>query len=694
MKKINAHDLLLEIGTEEIPPSFLSTASELLKTIFCEFLKQNKISYSKAINFYTPRRLTLIVNDVSEKQKEEIVEIQGPPKKYAFDELNNPTQVALGFVKSHKLKVNDLYVKETPKGEYVFVKKKTQAKSIKQLLKENLYNIITSIQFPKTMRWQGNKLRFARPIRWICLVYGNKPINVKIDGIKSTGYTYGHRNAHKNRIKVTNIKKYQALLKKSQVIVLPNERKELIKRQMVQLAKKIKGVPIIDEELLDEITNICEMPLAILCRFKPEFLNLPAPVLITTLKTHTRSFAVQSQESQKLLPYFISVVNTPTCNCNQVRYWYERAVESRLDDAQFYFNEDVKVGLEKRVEDEKKVIWIENLGTLFEKTARLEKLVLVIAQRVPSVNLNSLLKAAYLCKSDLLTNMVREKEYTSLQGIMGGIYAKLSGESDLVAQIISEHYLPKGINDNLPQTIEGSILSIADKIDNIVGAFIIGEIPSGSLDPFGLRRQALAIGSICLNKQLNFDLSEIISLNLEYFNKQNETHLLSALSDFFKERINTLLLDQNYRYDIINAVLALKSLNIFDIYLRVKALTEFRKQREFEPLVIGQKRVNNIIRDLTQSYILSKDLLTTPAEQQVYQSAKAIEENLLSAISAQDYLTALNLLLSLRPAIDNLFDQVLIMCEDEKMRNNRIALLQYINSLFIKVANLSEIVIE
>ncbi|MCX8015642.1 MAG: glycine--tRNA ligase subunit beta, partial [candidate division WOR-3 bacterium] len=515
------------------------------------------------------------------------------------------------------------------------------------------------MQFPKTMRWQENKLRFARPIRWLCIVYGNKPISVKIDSIKSSAYTYGHRNFSKKRVKITNIRKYKELLKKYQVLVDANERKTNIKRQMSQLANKVKGEVVIDEELLDEITNICEMPVAILCRFKSEFLSLPAPVLITTLKTHTRSFAVQDKKSHQLKPYFISVVNTFNCDRNQVRYWYERAVASRLEDAQFYFNEDIKIGLEKRVEEEKKVIWIEGLGTLFEKTARLEKLVLVIAQRMPAVNLNSLLKAAYLCKSDLLTNMVREKEYTSLQGIMGGIYAKLAGESDLVAQIISEHYLPKGLSDNLPQTIEGSILSIADKIDNIVGAFIIGEIPSGSLDPFGLKRQALAIGSICLNKQLNFDLSEIIDLNLEYFNRQNDAKLSLSLHEFFKERINTLLLDQNIRYDIINAVLALKSLNIFDCYLRVKALTEFRQQKEFEPLVIGQKRVNNIIRDLKQSLVISESLLQTPAEQQLYQMAKSIEEDLLLAISQQDYLKALKLLLSLRPAIDNLFDQVL-----------------------------------
>ncbi len=711
-------DLLIEIGTEEIPASFLAPASETLKEQFCKFLKESRISFSKTKSFYTPRRLTLLLYNVSEKQKQEILEVQGPPKKYAFDEQGRPTKVAIGFANSHKHKVKDLYTKQTPKGEYVFLKKKAEVKTITQLLKDNLSELIANLQFPKTMRWGEDKLRFARPIRWVTLVYGTKPISVTIAGLKSSQYSQGHRNNRITKVKIANVKHYEKILKKYDVIVDAEARKQYIKKQLTVLTKKVKGKAIEDEELLQETTNICEIPNPILCEFRPEFLNLPAPVLITALKTHTRSFAVTEEimpqrhrehgeklkessvpsvpswqsKGESLLPYFIAITNTPKCDVKQVRYWYEQAVESRLEDAKFFYNEDIKVGLENRVEQEKKVVWIEGLGTLFNKTSRLERLVFVIGQRIPNVNNSSLLKAAFLSKGDLLTNMVREKEYTFLQGVIGGIYTKATGESDLVAKIITEHYLPKSFDDKLPETVEGSILSVADKIDNIVGAFIVNAVPTGSFDPLGLRRQAMAIGSICLNKRFFLNLEEIIELSFEYFAVEENQNLLKTIKGFFRERLNALLLDRNIRYDIANAVLAVGSINVLDIYERAQALAEFRKQAEFEPLVIGQKRVNNILKGVTESFVVHENLFKETAEQNLYQQAKSIESALQAGITRRDYKKALELLLSLRPAIDNLFDQVLVMTDEEQLKNNRLGLLQYIKLLFIKVADLSEIV--
>jgi len=718
-------DLLIEIGTEEIPASFLAPATDTFKEQFCKFLKDSRISFGKIKSYYTPRRLTLLLYSVSEKQKQEILEVQGPPKKFAFDEQGRPTKVAIGFANSHKLKVKDLYTKQTPKGEYVFLKKEAEIKTIEQLLKDNLSRLITGLQFPKTMRWGAEKVKFARPIRWITLVYGTKPIVINVAGLKSSQYSQGHRNNRITRrrhslwrrtakVKIINVKHYEKILKKYDVIVDAEARKQYIKKQLIVLTKKVKGKAIEDEELLQETTNICEIPNPILCEFRPEFLNLPAPVLITALKTHTRSFAVQKKceiatpsvmsqnsiyanalrndTSSELLPYFIAITNTPKCDVRQVRYWYEQAVESRLEDAKFFYDEDIKVGLESRVEEEKKVVWIEGLGTLFNKTSRLERLVFVIGQRIPNVNNSSLLKAAFLCKGDLLTNMVREKEYTSLQGVIGGIYAKASGESDLVTKIITEHYLPKSFDDKLPETIEGSILSVADKIDNIVGAFIVNAVPSGSFDPLGLRRQAMAIGSIYLNKRFFLNLEEIIELSFEYFAVEENQNLLKTIKDFFRERLNALLLDRNIRYDIANAVLAVGSINVLDIYERAQALAEFRKQAEFEPLVIGQKRVNNILKGVTESFVVHENLFKETAEQNLYQQSKSIESSLQTEITKRDYKKALELLLSLRPSINNLFDQVLVMTDDEELKNNRLGLLQYIKSLFMKVADLSEIV--
>lgn len=702
-------DLLLEIGTEEIPASFLAPASETLKETFAKFLLENRMSFRDIKTFYTPRRIALLVSNVSEKQKAEIVEVQGPPKKFAYDDKGNPTKVAVGFASSNKVKVKELYTRPTAKGEYVFLKKQAEIKTLMQLLKLHLPLIICNLPFPKTMRWNHSKMRFARPIRWISLIYGTKPILVNIDGLKSSNYSLGHRNAVKPRIKITNAKQYVKTLRKHHVMVNPNERQKYIKKQINVLARNVRGKVILDQELLQEATNICELPCPILAEFKPEFLSLPSIVLITALKTHTRSFAVKSQISKdnldRILPYFIAIANTPSCDKKKVAYWYEEAVEARLSDAKFYFDEDVKIGLEQRVEQEKQVVWIEGLGTLFDKTRRIEKLVFVLSQRIPNADKSSLLRAALLCKADLLTNMVREKEYTALEGIMGGIYASAMGEDELVAKIISEHYLPKSVDDDLPKTIEGSILSIADKLDNIVGAFIVNAIPSGSADPFALRRQAIAIIGICLQKKFFVDLNEIIELNLEYFDlvkspnkteiEQNQTqNLLKAIKGFFTERLNSLLLDRNIKYDIANAVLATDNLNVIDVYERARALTEFRKEPEFELLVIGQKRVANILKGITESFVVDENLLKETAEHTLYQQAKSLESSLQTAVHVRDYKKALQLLLSLRPAIDSLFDNVLVMTDEIALKNNRLGLLQYVKSLFLQIADLSEIVIQ
>ncbi len=687
-------DLLIEIGSEEIPASFLEPAANKFAEIVGNFFNDQRISYKEIKSYYTPRRIALIVTKVLPKQREEILEIQGPPKKFAFDNDGKPTKVAEGFANTYKLRIKDLYIKATPKGEYIFAKKKAEQKSIEQLLKENVVNLISSLQFAKSMRWSDNsRLRFARPIRWLTIIYGNTPIVVNFDGIVSSNVTYAHRNASKHPIKIKAVKDYWKVLKKYDVIVRPTERREFIKKQINKLAREVRGQVVEDEELLDEATNICEMPTPLLCEFKAEYLKLPAVVLITALKTHTRCFAVKSIASDNLIPNFIAITNTPTIDKKLVSYWYEEAVEARLEDAKFYFEEDLKIGLEQRVQEEQKVIWMENLGTLFDKTSRLERIAYVIAQQLSGVNHNFLLRAAYLCKADLLTNMVREKEYTSLQGIMGGIYAQLNGEYPQVGQIIAEHYLPKSSADKLPQSMEGAILSIADKLDNIIGAFIINEIPTGSMDRFGLRRQANAIYTICLEKQIFIDLTPIMEIAISYFNKFEDKELIKKIKEFFIERAYAILSERNFKYDVINAVLALQKLNILDLSLRAQALTDFRSKEQFEALVIGQKRVSNILKGISEIGVVRTELLRESAEKDLYEEAKAKESEITQFVLKNEYAKALEILLSLRPFIDTFFDKVLVMCDDIEIRNNRLALLAYLKSLFLQVADLSEIVI-
>ncbi|MCS7258554.1 MAG: glycine--tRNA ligase subunit beta, partial [candidate division WOR-3 bacterium] len=490
--------------------------------------------------------------------------------------------------------------------------------------------------------------------------------------------------------------RYPKILKKAGVLVSPSERRDVILKRLKELSLEVNSKVVEDHELLDEATNTCESPYPVICEFDAKYLEIPEVVLTTTLKKHLRAFALKSHDCKRLQPYFIVITDTPTCDTKTVKHWYEEAAKARLDDAKFYFEEDLKYSLEKRVEDEKEVIWIEGLGSLFDKTKRLEKLALVIGQTISGVNIKALLRAAYLSKADLLTNMVREKEYTSLQGIIGGVYARLSNEDELVARIIAEQYLPQSTSDSLPQTIEGAILSIADKVDNIVGVFIINEVPSGSVDKFGIRRQANAIFMICLEKKLFIDFKPIVTLNLSYFNlKNNHTDLLEEqIVSFLKDRLRNVFLEQKINYDVVNAILALPEVNPYDLYLRGQALTKFRASSEdFEKLIIGQKRVTNILKTCNTMYHVNPDLFREPEEIQLYNKAQTIKNELDFLVNKRAYLDALELLLKLRVDIDNFFDKVLVMTDDATIRNNRLALLQYIRSLFQKVADLSEIVI-
>lgn len=687
-------NLLVEIGTEELPASFPKPAAEVLQEKVSDFLKQNRITFGKAKIFYTPRRLTVLWQKVSEKQRKEIIEIAGPPWKIAFDEKGNPTKSAIGFAQSHGKKVKDLYLKKTERGEYAYLKKATAQEKTETILVQGLAEIIRSIPFPKTMRWTENKTRFGRPIRWLCGLFGTRPIEFKLDGLLASNKTFGHRNFLQKPIRLNKAVDYEKTLSRYGVMVDPKTRQRAIEKQAKQVAQKVKGFLVKDEELLTEITNIVEYPFAILGAFKPEFLKLPPVVLRTALKAHQRCFSIQDKNGN-LLPFFITITNNPKCNQAEVKTWYEKAIESRLKDALFFLQEDLKVGLVPLVEAEKMVTWIEGLGSLYEKTQRLITLTKFISQLVPNIDTSSLFRAAELAKADLLTNMVREKEFTSLQGTIGGIYAEILGEPLLVATAIKEQYLPKSIGDSLPQSKEGAILSIADKLDNIIAAFIIGEIPSGSEDPFGLRRQATAILSIIIDKGFWFDLATLISYNLNLFQLTfDSSNLLPKLHQFFKERLESIFLEQKIRYDVCACVLEIGSMNPVDALQRAVALIQFRAGKEFEDLVIGQKRVNNILRDQSVSGSIQEQLLIEQDEKELYQKAKAVEPLLNSAIEQRDYEKALSLLLSLRQNIDSLFDNVLIMTEDEKLRQNRLSLLVYLKSLFIKVCDLSKIVLE
>ncbi len=718
-------NFLLEIGTEEIPASFLPPAAEALERDVTGWFKDNRVTFGASRVAYTPRRLAMMVADVAEQQEAKTVELQGPPKKAAFDAEGKPTKTAFGFAKTHGKEVADLVVKTTPKGEYMFVTKAIPAQPVIPLLAETLPQIIAKLPFPKNMRWAAGNFRFARPIRWLVALLGKEVIPFSVEDVASGNTTCGPRQSTADSLQPTahslslaTAGDYEAVLERAGITVDPAKRRQAIGSALQNLLAG-KGELIPDEELLDETTGIVETPKAVLCDFLADYLSLPPIVIVTALKKHQRCFAVRSQ-SGALLPRFVAVTNTPGCDEQQVRGWYEKAAESRLKDARFFIDEDRKVGLDGFLHQEEQVTWIEGLGTLKDKTQRLVKLCEELAAAVnaggaretPSVtpqahptfvttssgptrvDVEALRRAALLCKADLLSNMVREKEYTSLQGVMGGIYARMLGESETTSQAISDHYAPRSIGDPLPATLAGKLLSIADRLDNLCAAFVTGSIPTGSADPFALRRQTAGVLLIVLELGSRFDLRALLGRTLELLAKPYDAKLLDQLCAFVRERLSLLLAEQGVKYDIANAVLEVAWQDPADARKRCQALAQFRSTEEFEKLIIGQKRVVNILKGVDARLAVDEKMLQDKAEEALFDAARALDPKLAEAIVAQDYARAFELLLSLRAVTDTFFDDVMVMCDDQELSANRLALLAYVKSLFRRVADLSQIVVE
>ena len=683
--------LLLEIGAEEIPSLFLEPAAQELRSRIRTLLTEHEIKTGRGQIFWTPRRLAVFFSEVSAQRPGRTLEIQGPPNKVAFSSEGKPTKTAIGFSQSHGKTPEDLYVKSIPKGKYVFLKKQFPPLDTTEILKKGVPEIISSLPFPKTMRWRSDKTRFARPIRWLLCMFGTESIRFEFAGLTASNKTHGHRGFGDKPIEITTPGDYEKLLLDHKVVVSPKARRQSIMKEIAEMATGVNAMPVKDPELIEETVNTTEFPVPILCKLESEHLKLPREVLITALKKHQRCFAVQNENNQ-LLPYFIAVADNPDCDRKTVARWYERAAESRLSDARFFFDADMKVGLEPLVEQEKKVTWIEKTGSYYDKTQHLRALCKYLGTRLPETDLTVLDRSAQLAKTDLLTNMIHEKEYTSLQGIMGGIYARMLGEPDLVADAIAEQYLPVATDGKLPETVNGAILNIADKIDNIVATFLAGAIPTGSFDPFALRRQASGILAIILKRGFRIDISELIRFALSLFGKNGSCAYKLRL--LFKERLEPLLTERKIPYDIARAVLETTWHLPCQALASAKALVEFRESDEFQHLIIGQKRVANILRGQDVSGLPDPGLLCEPAEKELWKQANNIEPGLDNAVSSQDFKQATRLLLSLRTPIDAMFDKVLVMAKDPKIRTNRLQLLNYVRSLFRKVADLSSIVLQ
>ncbi|RJQ55908.1 MAG: glycine--tRNA ligase subunit beta [Nitrospiraceae bacterium] len=673
---------LLEIGSEEIPARFVPRGLAILKDALVQFLNNTSIEYGSISGYSTPRRLTLYIENVAEMQKDRKTETLGPPKKVAFDDRGNPTKAAAGFAKSLNIGVEKLRIVRTERGEYIAATVEEKGRTTKEVLSEGLPKIISSLQLPKTMRWGDGSLRFFRPVRWIVAMLGDEVVPFDLDGTKSGDITYGHRFLSPGAVRIKDPSEYLSLLSKAGVIADHAGRKTVISEGIKKIESE-KNIRVHeDEELMEHVTFLVEHPTPVLGSFEDKYLELPKELLITVMRTHQKYFSTEDAQG-RILPHYIVVSNTKPENNAVVRKGAERVLRARLEDARFYFIEDRKKPLSDCIEKLKKVTFQEKLGTLYDKVERTKALCSFISDKLDFRQKEKLLRAAALSKADLVTGIVRE--FPELQGYMGMIYALDAGEDPETATAIHEHYQPKFAGDALPAGEMGTIISLADKVDNIVSFFHLGLIPSGSEDPYALRRQAAGIINILQNKDWPLTIDMLTDKAFEGLpaSAENKETLSEQISQFFNQRLEGMLLSQGYGYDLVNAALAVKGLNMKDLKSGIEALSELKKDPAFPALLTAAKRVYNILSKVRPETV-NEHLFAGPEEKDLFSAA----------VKAGDGAANRNFraLLELEKPINTFFDSVLVMDKDEKIKNNRLALLFSVKSVFDSLGDFSKIV--
>ncbi|MGA1867311.1 MAG: glycine--tRNA ligase subunit beta [bacterium] len=691
-------ELFIEIGTEEIPARFISNAMEEMGRTFAQLLEKNRIAYHKVTPLATPRRLILVVDQCADKQSELVRKVMGPARSVCFDDNGKPTRAAIGFAKGKGVNVDDLKVEKVPnKGEYCVAYVREQERESFELFQELIPQWIVSLSFPKLMRWGSGELKFVRPIHWILALLGGEIVPFTLDGMNSGNKTYGHRFLHPSEITVRDQASYMESIRKAHVMPDPEERRRTILQQAEELASSLGARLFHDEGLLEQVTNLVEYPTALCGSFDKKYLQLPQQVLTTSMIDHQKYFPLLDKKGA-ILPRFIIISNMPKNNGEVVVRGNERVLRARLQDAEFFFKEDKKIRLCDRVANLQLVVFHERVGSLYDKVLRLKELAVFIAHKVlPHSNasfVENLQRAAQLCKTDLLTQMVGE--FPNLQGIMGRIYALADGEPSIVAQAIEEHYLPRFSGDTLPQSLEGSILSVAEKMDNMVSCFALGLIPTGSEDPHALRRQTLGIILITLAQGMPLLWEELISYSIDLLPsrlKGDKDVLEEKIKSFLEQRLENFFLAKEYAYDLIDAVIMTRSYNPILMQKQLDALVTLRQRPEFTDILIPFKRVINILPS-KQNELSAPDptLFREAAETALHEKFQNSLGSLEEKIERGDYLKALEEMTTLKEPIDTFFDKVLVMDQDEGVRNNRLSLLWSIGKIFLKIADFSKIV--
>lgn len=712
--------LLFEIGTEEIPAKFMPGILKQLKELAAAKMQELRIPFEDITVYGTPRRMAFIADGVAETQADVVVEAKGPSVKIAYVS-GAPSKAAQGFARGQGVDVKDLVVRDN----YVYAVKHLAGQPVVELLPGLLMDILTSLSFPKTMRWADYEFRFVRPIRWMVALFGDQIIPVEICGVKSGKFSMGHRFMQqslkaaaesqgllsaalskvgnkvysalagvKGAVEIPSAGDYKKVMYDNFVMVDQDERRALILQQIKDLAAQNGGEAEINEDLLEEVNYLVEWPTALCGKFEEKFLSLPKECIITPMREHQRYFPVLDEDGN-LLNKFITVRNGGSEHLDIVTHGNERVLRARLSDAEFFFNEDRATKLEDRLEKLKTVSFQEGLGNMYDKSERLVKMaeMLRFAINTP-VDEEELRRCALLCKTDLVTGMVIE--FTELQGVMGREYALLDGEKPEVATGIFEHYLPRFAGDALPATTIGRIVGIGDKLDNICATFSRGLAPTGSQDPYALRRQALGVINILIDANYHISLAKIIAGTLYLLDiKPEETgKLVPQIMEFFKQRLRNLLMDQGIRYDVIDAVFADKrNDDMVDLAVRCKALAAYVEAGNAEPLVQVSVRVSNLCKKIEKEVAISGALFKDESENKLHEVVAAVSKEIIPEIVLYDYAAVLKAGEKVIEPVNAFFDNVMVMDEDENVKNNRLAMLEEVRGIVNAVGDLSLLVL-
>ncbi|MGK9266071.1 glycine--tRNA ligase subunit beta [Bacillus inaquosorum] len=679
---MSKQDLLLEIGLEEMPARFLNESMVQLGEKLTGWLTEKNINHGEVKLFNTPRRLAVLVKDVAEKQDDIKEEAKGPAKKIALDADGNWTKAAIGFSKGQGANVEDLYIKEVKGTEYVFVQKFQAGKETKSLLPE-LSGLVTSLHFPKNMRWGNEDLRYIRPIKWIVALFGQDVIPFSITNVESGRTTQGHRFLG-HEVSIESPSAYEEQLKEQHVIADPNVRKQMIQSQLEAMAAENNWSIPVDEDLLDEVNHLVEYPTALYGSFESEFLSIPEEVLVTTMKEHQRYFPVKDKNGD-LLPHFITVRNGNSHAIENVARGNEKVLRARLSDASFFYKEDQKLNIDANVKKLENIVFHEELGSLADKVRRATSIAEKLAVRLQADEdtLKHVKRAAEISKFDLVTHMIYE--FPELQGIMGEKYARMLGEDEAVATAVNEHYMPRSAGGETPSTFIGAVVAMADKLDTIASFFSIGVIPTGSQDPYGLRRQASGIVAILLDRNWGISFEEL--LTFVQTDKENE------LLDFFTQRLKYVLNAEQIRHDVIDAVLESSELEPYSALHKAQVLEQKLGAPGFKETAEALGRVISISKKGVRGDI-QPDLFENEYEAKLFDAYQTAKQNLQESFSKKDYEAALSSLSALKEPIDAYFDHTMVIADNETLKANRLAQMVNLADEIKSFANMNALIVK